>query len=221
LDGVEWIPRDVHLPQLLSDATLAVMARSQRSVTISTCRCNTPAAAVLKRMRRGGNRQSWKKLLDRARRFVPDIALRTTSSSDSRETEEDFEELMSFARDVEFDRVGVFTYSDEEDTVGHELGDKVSASVMRQRRAKLMRPAGPDFKTSQQGSDRKAVQALLEGVSQESETVVAGPIGIAGAGGRWARVDHDAPEGFAGRPGDFIEIEITEAPSTTWWRVLF
>ena len=81
---------------------------------------------VLKLMKRGGNRKSLERLIERVRKRVPDIAVRTTFITGfPGETEDDFEELMGFIKSVEFDRVGVFTYSDEEGTPAFELPDKV------------------------------------------------------------------------------------------------
>jgi ribosomal protein S12 methylthiotransferase len=212
VEGVEWIRVMYTYPNSLSDATLAVMAEEPKVCDYLDMPLQHASAAVLKRMRRGGNRQSLEKLLDRARRFVPDIALRTTFIVGfPGETDEDFEELMSFTRDIEFDRVGVFTYSDEEDTSGYELGDKVPASVMRQRRAKLMRQQARISKQRNKALIGKRFRALLEGVSQESDLLLQARLESQAPEVDGHVLINDAPEGFAGRPGDFIEIEISEA----------
>src|SRR5215475_4447611 len=210
--GVEWIRVMYTYPNSLSDATLAVMAEESKVCRYLDMPLQHASAAVLKRMRRGGNRQMLEKLLDRARRFVPEIALRTTFIVGfPGETDEDFEELMSFARDVEFDRVGVFTYSDEEDTFGYELGDKIPASVMRRRRAKLMRQQARISKQRNKALVGKRFRALLEGVSQESELLLQARLESQAPEVDGHVLINDAPEGFAGMPGDFIEIQITEA----------
>jgi ribosomal protein S12 methylthiotransferase len=212
VDGVEWIRVMYTYPNSLSDATLAAMAEEPKVCDYLDMPLQHASAAVLKRMRRGGNRQSLEKLLDRARRFVPDIALRTTFIVGfPGETDEDFEELMSFARDIEFDRVGVFTYSDEEGTIGYEISDKVPASVMRQRRAKLMRQQARISKRRNKALIGTRFRALLEGVSQESELLLQARLESQAPDVDGHVLINDAPEGFAGRPGDFIEIEITEA----------
>jgi ribosomal protein S12 methylthiotransferase len=212
VDGVEWIRVMYTYPNSLSDATLAVMAEEPKVCNYLDMPLQHASAAVLKRMRRGGNRQSLEKLLDRARRFVPGIALRTTFIVGfPGETDQEFEELMSFARDVEFDRVGVFTYSDEEDTFGYELGDKVPAAAMRQRRAKLMRQQARISKRRNKDLIGKRFRALLEGVSQESELLLQARLESQAPEVDGHVLINDAPEDFAGGPGDFIEIEITEA----------
>jgi ribosomal protein S12 methylthiotransferase len=170
------------------------------------------SAAVLKRMRRGGNRQLLEKLLSRARQFVPEITLRTTFIVGfPGETEEDFGELMQFIRDVEFDRVGVFTYSDEEDTHGYGLDDKVSPRVMRSRRSKLMREQARISKRRNKSLAGRRFKAMLEGVSQETDLLLQARLESQAPEVDGHVLINDVPEGFSAQPGDFIEIEITEA----------
>jgi len=210
--GVEWIRVMYTYPNSLSDATLAAMAEEPKVCGYLDMPLQHASAAVLKRMRRGGNRQSLEKLLERARRFVPDVTLRTTFIVGfPGETDGDFEELMGFARDVEFDRVGVFTYSDEEGTHGYELGDKVPAGVMRRRRAKLMRQQAGISKRRNKALIGKRFRALLEGASQESELLLQARLESQAPEVDGHVLINDAPEDFAGGPGDFIEIEISEA----------
>src|SRR5213075_3002850 len=94
----------------------------------------------LKLMKRGGNRDSLERLIERVRKRVPNIAVRTTFITGfPGETEEDFNELLTFVKNVEFDRVGVFTYSDEEGTPAYELSHKVPARTAARRRTALMK----------------------------------------------------------------------------------
>jgi len=212
LDGIEWIRVMYTYPNSLSDATLAAMAEESKVCNYLDMPLQHASAAVLKRMRRGGNRQLLEKLLNRARQFVPEITLRTTFIVGfPGETDDDFEELMSFARDIEFDRVGVFTYSDEEGTHGYDLGDKVPARVMRRRRAKLMREQAKISKRRNKALIGKRFRALLEGVSQESDLLLQARLESQAPEVDGHVLINDAPEGFARRPGAFIEIEISEA----------
>jgi ribosomal protein S12 methylthiotransferase len=212
IDGVEWIRVMYTYPNSLSDATLTAMAEEPKVCDYLDMPLQHASAAVLKRMRRGGNRRSLERLLNRARQIVPNITLRTTFIVGfPGETDEDFEELMRFARDVEFDRVGVFTYSDEEGTRGYELGDKVPARVMRQRRAKLMREQARISKRRNKALVGKRLRALLEGVSQESDLLLQARLESQAPEVDGYVLINDAPQDFAGKPGDFIEIEITEA----------
>src|SRR6185369_6088631 len=89
---------------------------------------------------RGGNRGSLERLIGRVRARVPNIAVRTTFITGfPGETDEDFNELLTFVKNVEFDRVGVFTYSDEEGTQAFDLPNKVDPRIAKKRRDRLMK----------------------------------------------------------------------------------
>ena len=212
VDGIEWIRVMYTYPNSLSDATLEVMAAEAKVCNYLDMPLQHASAAVLKRMRRGGNRQLLEKLLRRARQFVPDIALRTTFVVGfPGETEDDFNELMQFVKDIEFDRVGVFTYSDEEGTHGYELDDKVPARTMRSRRAKLMREQQRISKRKNRALIGRRFRAMLEGISQESELLLQARLESQAPEVDGHVLINDVPDGFAARPGDFINLEITEA----------
>ncbi|HWQ32239.1 MAG TPA: 30S ribosomal protein S12 methylthiotransferase RimO [Blastocatellia bacterium] len=212
VDGLEWIRVMYTYPNSLSDATLEVMASEAKVCNYLDMPLQHASAAVLKRMRRGGNRQLLEKLLRRARQFVPDIALRTTFIVGfPGETEEDFSELMQFVKDIEFDRVGVFTYSDEEGTHGYELDGKVPARTMRSRRAKLMREQQRISKRKNRALIGRRFRAILEGISQESELLLQARLESQAPEVDGHVLINDVPDGFAARPGDFITLEITEA----------
>jgi ribosomal protein S12 methylthiotransferase len=212
VDGIEWIRVMYTYPNSLSDATLGAMAEEPKVCNYLDMPLQHASAAVLKRMRRGGNRQLLEKLLSRARQFVPEITLRTTFIVGfPGETEEDFGELMQFIRDVEFDRVGVFTYSDEEDTHGYGLDDKVSPRVMRSRRSKLMREQARISKRRNKSLAGRRFKAMLEGVSQETDLLLQARLESQAPEVDGHVLINDVPEGFSAQPGDFIEIEITEA----------
>ncbi len=212
IDGIEWIRVMYTYPNSLSDATLRAMADEPKVCNYLDMPLQHASSSVLKRMRRGGNRGLLEKLLNRARQIVPGITLRTTFIVGfPGETDDDFEELMGFTRDVEFDRVGVFTYSDEEGTHGYELGDKIPAQVMRRRRAKLMREQAKISKRRNKALIGKRLRALLEGVSQESDLLLQARLESQAPEVDGHVLINDAPDGFSQKPGDLIEIEISEA----------
>ena len=212
IDGIEWIRVMYTYPNSLSDATLRAMAEEPKVCNYLDMPLQHASSSVLKRMRRGGNRGLLEKLLNRARQIVPGITLRTTFIVGfPGETDDDFEELMGFTRDVEFDRVGVFTYSDEEGTHGYELGDKIPAQVMRRRRAKLMREQAKISKRRNKALIGKRFRALLEGVSQESDLLLQARLESQAPEVDGHVLINDAPDGFSRKPGDLIEIEISEA----------
>jgi ribosomal protein S12 methylthiotransferase len=199
-------------PNSLSDATLHAMADEPKVCNYLDMPLQHASANILKRMRRGGNRQLLEKLLGRARAIVPGIALRTTLIVGfPGETEADFEELIAFVGAVEFDRLGVFTYSDEEGTHGFDLDDKVPARTMRARRARLMREQAKISKRRNQATIGTRHRALLEGVSQETDLLLQARLESQAPEVDGHVLINDAPDAFDAKPGDFIEIEITEA----------
>ena len=93
-----------------------------------------------------------------------------------------FEELMSFIKNVEFDRVGVFTYSDEEGTPAFDLPEKVPHRIAARRRNALMKEQAKISRRKNKARVGEVVPVLFEGESKESELLVAGKNGDAGAG---------------------------------------
>jgi len=130
---------------------------------------------VLKRMRRPGNRKTYDALLERIRRRVPGVALRTTLIVGfPGETEHDYAELERFVVDTEFDHVGVFTYSHEEGTRAFGLSDDVPAAVKRRRRTGLMAKQKQIVARMQKARIGTDVDILVDGPSPEHELVVQG-----------------------------------------------
>jgi len=212
IDGINWIRVMYTYPNSLSESTLEVMAEEAKVCSYLDMPLQHASANVLKRMRRGGNRQLLEKLLGRARRIVPGITLRTTFIVGfPGESDEDFAELLQFARDLEFDRVGVFTYSDEEGTHGYSLDGQVPARVMRSRRARLMREQAKISKRRNQALIGKRLRALLEGPSDETDLLLQARLESQAPEIDGHVLINEVPENFAAGSGDFLEIEITGA----------
>ena len=212
IDGIEWIRIMYTYPNSLSDATLRAMADEEKVCSYLDMPLQHASGAVLKRMRRGGNREMLERLLSRARDIVSGITLRTTFIVGfPGETDEEFDELLRFLRDIEFDRVGVFTYSDEDGTHGYDLEGKVPARVMRSRRAKLMREQARISKRKNRAMVGQRFRALLEGVSDESELLLQARLESQAPEVDGQVLVNDVPEGFSSLPGDFVNVEITAA----------
>ena len=212
IDGIEWIRIMYTYPNSLSDATLRAMADEEKVCSYLDMPLQHASGAVLKRMRRGGNREMLERLLSRARDIVSGITLRTTFIVGfPGETDEEFDELLRFLRDIEFDRVGVFTYSDEDGTHGYDLEGKVPARVMRSRRAKLMREQARISKRKNRAMVGQRFRALLEGVSDESDLLLQARLESQAPEVDGQVLVNDVPEGFTSLPGDFVNVEITAA----------
>jgi ribosomal protein S12 methylthiotransferase len=139
IDGLAWIRLLYLYPTTITDDVLEAMADCDKVCRYIDLPLQHASAAVLKRMRRPGNRRVYDRLLTRIRERVPGVTLRTTLIVGfPGETEQDFDELDGFVADTGFDHVGVFTYSHEEGTRAHALADDVPAAVKRRRRNALM-----------------------------------------------------------------------------------
>jgi len=166
----------------------------------------------LKLMKRGGSRVSLERLIARVRRRVPGIAVRTTFITGfPGETDADFEELLAFVKHVEFDRVGVFTYSDEEGTPAYNLPDKIEAKVAKQRRARLMKEQARISRRKNKARIGRTVRVLFEGESAETELLWQGRMETQAPDIDGCVLINDAPEAFVPRPGELVNVLITEA----------
>jgi ribosomal protein S12 methylthiotransferase len=212
LDGIEWVRVMYTYPTHISDGFLDVLATEAKAVKYLDMPLQHASAKVLKLMRRGGTRESLERLIRRVRARVPGIAIRTTFITGfPGETEEDFEELMTFVRNAQFDRVGVFTYSDEEGTPAFELPDKVDAKTASRRRARLMKEQARISRRKNKARIGETVRVLFEGTSKETELLWQGRLETQAAEIDGCVLINDAPEDFEPVAGEFVNVLITEA----------
>src|SRR5687767_2692736 len=211
-DGIEWVRVMYTYPTHISDAFLDVLATEPKAVKYLDMPLQHASQKVLKLMKRGGNRASLERLIRRVRDRVPGIAVRTTFITGyPGETEEDFEELLAFVRAVEFDRVGVFTYSDEEGTPAFELPGKVDPKVAARRRSRLMKEQSRISLRKNRARVGSTVRVLFEGPSKETDLLWQGRTETQAPDIDGCVLINDAPDGFKPEPGDFVNVEITEA----------
>jgi ribosomal protein S12 methylthiotransferase len=213
VDGLEWIRMLYLYPTTIGDDVMEAIAESSKVCKYIDLPLQHASDPVLKRMKRPGTRASYERLLDRIRRQVPGVALRTTFIVGfPGETEDDFQELLDFVDAVRFDHVGVFTYSHEEGTSAHTLTDDVPADTKQRRRSRLMEAQEQHVATAQSGLIGRHVRLLVDGPSDEHELVLRG------------RLESQAPEIDPVvyltdcnpediTPGTFIEAEIVGSQS--------
>ena len=211
-EGIEWVRVMYTYPTHISDAFLDVIATEPKAVKYLDMPLQHASQNVLKLMKRGGNRASLERLIQRVRDRVPGIAVRTTFITGfPGETNEDFQELLQFIKNVEFDRVGVFTYSDEEGTPAFDLPDKVPAKVAKQRQARLMKEQARISKKRNKGRIGDTVRVLFEGEANESELLWQGRMETQAPDIDGCILINDAPEGLVPEPGDFVDVLLTDA----------
>ena len=175
VDGLRWLRFLYVYPDLVSDRLVDVITNHDQICKYIDMPLQHVNARILKAMRRGGNRASLERMIERIRSRIPGATFRTTMIvGHPGESEKDFLELKEFCRDMEFDRLGVFAYSDEENTLSYELTDKVPARTAERRRRELMKQQVKIAAAKNRKLIGKEFPALLEGVSQESEFLLQG-----------------------------------------------
>lgn len=212
IENLEWVRVMYAYPTHISDAFLAALAETPKAVKYLDMPLQHASRNVLKLMKRGGTRQSLERLIGRVRDRVPGVAIRTTFITGfPGETEEDFEELMTFVRNCRFDNVGVFTYSDEEGTPAFALPNKVDPKVAARRRNRLMKEQAKISKQLNRARVGNTYKVLFEGLSQESDLLFRGRFE-----GQAQEIDghvliNDMPEDLDPVVGHVYNVEITEA----------
>jgi ribosomal protein S12 methylthiotransferase len=212
IEELEWVRVMYAYPTHISDAFLAAIAETPKAVKYLDMPLQHASRNVLKLMKRGGTRESLERLINRVREKVPGIAIRTTFITGfPGETDEDFEELMSFVRNCRFDNLGVFTYSDEEGTPAFDLPNKVDPKTAKQRRSRLMKEQAKISKQMNRSRVGNTYPVLFEGLSQESNLLFQGRLQ-----GQAQEIDgyiliNDMPEDLQPEVGKIYNVEITEA----------
>ena len=210
--GVEWVRFLYCYPTAITDQLLGVMASRSNVCKYFDIPLQHASRRVLGRMRRGGTRTAYERLIERIRKRVPGVAVRTTFIVGfPGEREEDFEELLDFVRAVEFDRVGVFMYSDEENAAGFELDEKVDPAIAKKRERRLMKEQARVSLCRNRRLIGTRVKVLLEGKSKESDLLLEGRMESQAPEIDGSILINDVPDGAEPRPGDFVTVEITEA----------
>jgi ribosomal protein S12 methylthiotransferase len=139
LATIAWLRLLYVYPSAVTDELIDTFAAGQRLLPYVDVPLQHASDAMLRAMRRGTTAERQRRLVERLRAAIPELTLRTTFIVGfPGETDADFQALCDFVRDVRFDRVGVFRYSDEEGTAGFELPDKVPARVARERHRALL-----------------------------------------------------------------------------------
>lgn len=207
VDGIEWIRLHYAFPAGFPMDVLHVMNERPNICKYLDIPLQHGSTRMLQLMRRGITRQRTEELLHTMRETVPGIALRTTLiTGHPGETEEDFSELMAFIERSRFDRLGVFTYSHEENTHAHSMVDDVPAEIKQERADAVMElQQGISLELNQRrvGNTLKVLVDRKEGGAFIGRSEFDSP-----------EVDNEviihAPGNYL-RTGDFVQVRISAA----------
>lgn len=140
IDGLEWIRLLYCYPEEIDDDLIEAIKRNNKVCHYIDMPIQHSSDAILKAMGRKTNRKSLEYIIDRLRREIPDIVLRTTLITGfPGEREEDFDDLLSFVKKHKFERLGVFSYSREEGTYAYNLPNQIDEETKTARRDIIMR----------------------------------------------------------------------------------
>lgn len=137
--GIYWIRIQYCYPEEITDELIEAIKTEEKVCHYLDIPIQHASDQILRRMGRRTNRSQVTEMIGKLRSEIPDIALRTTLISGfPGETEEDHETLMEFVNEMEFERLGVFAYSAEEDTPAYSYPDQVPQEIKEQRRDEIM-----------------------------------------------------------------------------------
>ncbi|HXR75535.1 MAG TPA: 30S ribosomal protein S12 methylthiotransferase RimO [Bryobacteraceae bacterium] len=210
-DVPKWVRFLYAYPNRVTQRLLDTIAEHEALVKYIDIPLQHASAPVLKRMKRGAHGDIFLKLIERIRATIPGVAIRTSMIVGfPGENEQDFEELCGFIEAARFDRLGVFSYSDEETSHSYYLDGKIDARTIYNRKRKLMSLQRKISRVRNKSLIGREFPVLVEGISKETDLLWEG------------RVATQAPEidgvclindfgGAEPRPGEMRRIRITEA----------
>ena len=206
IEGLEWIRILYCYPEEINDELIEAIKNEPKVCHYLDMPIQHASDNILKRMGRRTSKQELTDIVAKLRREIPDIALRTTLITGfPGETDVDHEEVMQFIDECEFDRLGVFTYSREEDTVAAQMPDQIDEEIKGKYRDELMQLQQEISADRSAAMIGRIVRVMIEGFIPEDNTYV-------------GRSYKDAPnvDGLVFvecdrelMSGDFIDVKIT------------
>ena len=200
----EWIRIHYAHPAHLSKKIIQSMADSKNVCSYLDMPIQHASDPILKSMRRGLNSNGIKKRIDLLREAIPEIRIRTTLIAGyPGETNEDFKKMFSFVEEVQFDRLGVFTYSEEDGTLAKNLKDDIPINVKNDRKAQIMDLQADISNEKNQSMIGKTLKVVVDDVGEKHSV---------------GRTEYDSPEidnivniNQALKIGQFYNIKIESA----------
>lgn len=171
--GIEWIRLLYCYPEEITDELIGTIKAQPKICHYIDMPIQHASDNILKRMGRWTNKEALISVINRLRNAIPDMCIRTTLITGfPGETLEDHEELMEFVDEMEFDRLGVFTYSQEEDTAAAGFDNQVEEEVKLTRRDELMELQQEISMDKAQGLIGRTLEVIIEGVATDEDVYV-------------------------------------------------
>lgn len=208
VEGIRWIRIHYSYPTRITDGLIEVLATEPKVLPYLDMPLQHGSNRMLRLMNRPANATGYLKLIRKLRERVPQICLRSTFiAGHPGEAEADFQMLLDFLKECEFDHVGVFAYSVEEDTPSGQM-EQLPEEVRKARRdAAMALQAGIARKRNEQQVGKR-LEVLVEGRSPKGQSWYVGRSYRQSPGIDGVVLFH-APMGVEYKPGDFVDVEIT------------
>lgn len=208
IENLKWIRVLYCYPEAITEELIDVFASEDKVVKYLDLPLQHASGKVLKRMNRRGDREKLTALINKLRERIPGIVLRSTFIAGfPGETEEDFTELAEFVKDMEFDRMGCFAYSQEEGTPAARMKEQLDEETKEERARIIMESQMDIMDRINRRHIGKILEVMVDGFDEEQECY-------------FGRSYMDAPDvdGFVYfnsenelNPGDFVTVEIEDA----------
>ena len=208
IPGIYWIRIQYCYPEEITDELIEVIKTEEKVCHYLDIPIQHASDRILKRMNRRTTRKQLEEMIRKLRREIPDIVLRTTLISGfPGETEEDHQTLMEFVDEMEFDRLGVFAYSAEEDTPAASFPDQIPQELKEERRDEIMELQQEIAFAHSEEMVGRILDVMIEGKVADEPAYV-------------GRTYMDAPNvdglifvdtGEALMSGDFVRVRVTQA----------
>jgi ribosomal protein S12 methylthiotransferase len=202
----------IRVSEQITNRLLETIAASDKICSYVDVPLQHSSPSVLKRMKRGGGAEVFLRTIEKMRRIIPGVTLRSSFIVGfPGETEKEFEELCDFVKEAQFDWMGAFGYSDQDGAAAYAQEKKVPAREIERRRKRLMQIQKQISKKRKKALVGKEFDLVLEGTSDETDLLLEGrtPMHAPEIDGKV--FVNDFPEGTTPEPGQFYHVEITEA----------
>jgi ribosomal protein S12 methylthiotransferase len=212
IQDLRWVRFLYAYPNKITGKLLDAIAAHEKICSYMDVPLQHASASVLKRMKRGGGADVFLKSIEKMRRVIPDLTLRTSFIVGfPGESEKEFEELCDFVREAQFDWMGAFSYSDQDGARAYDLDKKLSPREIERRRKHLMSIQRQISKRKKKALVGREFDLLLEGESEETELLLEGrtPMHAPEIDGKV--FVNEFPEDVDPKLGQFYRCEITEA----------
>jgi ribosomal protein S12 methylthiotransferase len=212
IEELRWVRFLYAYPNKITGRLLDTIASHEKICSYIDVPLQHASASVLKRMKRGGGSEVFLRSIEKMRRTIPEVTLRTSFIVGfPGETEKEFEELCDFVREAQFDWMGAFGYSDQEGAGAFEDEGKLPAREIERRRKRLMQIQRQISKKKQKALVGREFDLLLEGMSEETDLLLEGRTVRHAPEIDGKVLVNDFPEGEEPEFGKFYRCEITEA----------